>query len=176
MGGVGSGERLNRRRTVEEVLALDVGWLRRTGRLSPGIAGAVEWRRDGRLLGRIFVACQSDAEVQVDSQAVEVEWTPAGFGGVRPWFRCACGRRVARLYLYAGAACRICHGLGYWTQRRRAADRALARWHDLARRAGAERGGAPIPLPPKYTRTWRWLALVNEIDRAGRRAMALWRR
>lgn len=176
MGGLGSGERLNRRRTVEEVLALEVGWLSRTGRLAPGSAGAVEWRSDGRLLARIFVTCGSDDDVEIDGQAVEIEWTQAGFGGVRPWFRCNCGRRIARLYLGDRAACRTCHGLGYWTQRRRATDRALARWHALARMAGASRGGDPIPPRPKYMHAGRWLALLDKIDLAGLRAMALWRR
>lgn len=42
-------------------------------------------------------------------QEVWLHWTPCHFGGFRPWFKCACGKRVAKLYKsIAGYHCRNC--------------------------------------------------------------------
>jgi hypothetical protein len=36
-------------------------------------------------------------------QRIPVSWTRCNFGGVRPWFKCDCGKRVAKLYKSLGA-------------------------------------------------------------------------
>jgi hypothetical protein len=55
-----------------------------------------------------------------------IVWTRAGFGGQRPWFRCSCGKRAARLYHVSGViACRRCLGLIYECQRRGERGRAF---------------------------------------------------
>jgi hypothetical protein len=50
------------------------------------------------------------------TDSVRVVSTPCQFGGVRWWIRCACGRRVVKVYLPPGQcrfACRTCHNLTY---------------------------------------------------------------
>ena len=42
-------------------------------------------------------------------QEVWLHWTPCHFGGFRPWVKCACGKRVAKLYKSIGGYhCRSC--------------------------------------------------------------------
>jgi hypothetical protein len=42
-------------------------------------------------------------------QRIPVSWTRCNFGGVRPWFKCGCGKRVAKLYKSLGGYhCRRC--------------------------------------------------------------------
>jgi hypothetical protein len=42
-------------------------------------------------------------------QQIPVTWTRCNFGGFRPWFKCPCGKRVARLYKSIGGYhCRGC--------------------------------------------------------------------
>jgi hypothetical protein len=42
-------------------------------------------------------------------QQIPLSWTSCHFGGFRPWFKCNCGRRVAKLYKSIGGYhCRQC--------------------------------------------------------------------
>jgi hypothetical protein len=42
-------------------------------------------------------------------QQIPVTWTHCNFGGFRPWFKCPCGKRVAKLYKSIGGYhCRRC--------------------------------------------------------------------
>ena len=42
-------------------------------------------------------------------QQIPVSWTRCNFGGVRPWFKCNCGKRVAKLFKSLGGYhCRGC--------------------------------------------------------------------
>jgi len=42
-------------------------------------------------------------------QQIPVTWTYCNFGGFRPWFKCPCGKRVAKLYKSIGGYhCRQC--------------------------------------------------------------------
>ena len=42
-------------------------------------------------------------------QQIPLSWTRCHFGGFRPWFKCNCGRRVAKLYKSIGGYhCRQC--------------------------------------------------------------------
>ncbi len=97
MGGFGSGiwPRYSARRTTDELPALDVRELKRTG-----------------LVHR---------EQECIENVARLVWTPCGLGGERPWFVCPseeCGRRAAILYLEDGALlCRLCLDLAYPSQR-----------------------------------------------------------
>ncbi|PLS82672.1 MAG: hypothetical protein CYG60_23925 [Actinobacteria bacterium] len=83
MGNVGSGTRRgeDRKKTTQELLALDIRLYRREGLIPTGLP---------EVLG-----------------GIPLEWTAPGYGGDRiiPWLRCpqpSCGRRVKILY-YFGA-------------------------------------------------------------------------
>jgi hypothetical protein len=84
-----------------------------------------------------------------------VEWTRCNYGGVRPWFRCSCGRRVAKLYcgdIFIG--CRICYEARYESQRLGVKGRA----HHQACKIRLSLGGAPTivqPFPERPRRMWR---------------------
>jgi hypothetical protein len=80
------------------------------------------------------------------------------YGGFRPWFQCACGRRVATLFdAGAGFCCRRCLGLGYACQHVTKSWRAIDRAQSLRLRLG---GTADLrdqfPPRPRYMRRTRY--------------------
>jgi hypothetical protein len=84
-----------------------------------------------------------------------VEWTRCTFGGLRPWFKCHCGVRVAKLY-YAGifVGCRHCYKMDYECQRRG----ERSRGYYQACKIRLSLGGAPTiaePFPERPRRMWR---------------------
>jgi hypothetical protein len=80
------------------------------------------------------------------------------FGGVRWWFVCPCGRRVARLYLPRGRwqlACRRCHRLAYASQRLSRPDRIRRRARKLWHKIGED---TPWPVErARGTRRPKWM-------------------
>ena len=99
MGGFGSGDRWDKKGTVEDYRRLDVRKLHREHGIKIGswITAHYEWRGE-----------------QV-AQEIYFDWTPCNYGGHRPWLICMhCGRRVAVLY-FGGKnfACRHCLDLTY---------------------------------------------------------------
>ncbi len=86
---------------------------------------------------------------------IPVEWTRCTFGGRRPWFRCSCGRRVAKLYwggIFLG--CRRCYDAIYECQRRGEKGRAYYQACKIRMRLGSEpsiRGA----FPERPRRMWR---------------------
>src|SRR3989442_25807 len=66
--------------------------------------------------------------------------TPLHFGGHRIWLTCSsCGGRVGRLYLPPGESqwgCRCCHDLGYASQRKGPASRAIRSAQKIRERLG----------------------------------------
>ncbi len=113
MGGMGSGRRrggpptARRRRrppTTDQLPALDVRSLRRSGVIS------------------------DPAQERVGGGPkhlpwIPLSWTRCAFGGLRPWFLCpgaGCGRRVAILYgPTLPLLCRACRGLTYASKTKR---------------------------------------------------------
>jgi hypothetical protein len=85
-----------------------------------------------------------------------VEWTRCNYGGGRPWFRCTCGKRVARLYcggLFIG--CRSCYSARYESQR---LGDERARAYRQACKIRLSLGGEPSirgPFPERPYRMWR---------------------
>ncbi|MCO6047955.1 hypothetical protein NG895_28970 [Aeoliella sp. ICT_H6.2] len=139
MGGIGSGTwyRFEKKHTVEQSLALCVGDFR--GRMCHGASGSFTWTRYGGWESSIgYYVASSNGIAGVgptitlhyrrnDTESIEIpiqmQSTPANFGGVRWWFTCPlmvgdtpCQRRVGKLYLPNGAryfGCRHCHRLTY---------------------------------------------------------------
>jgi hypothetical protein len=79
-------------------------------------------------------------------QRVPITWTKCHLGGWRPWFRCSCGRRAAKLYYGAADffACRHCCGLAYASQQLATRDRLISR----ARKIRMQLGGGPSLFDP----------------------------
>ncbi|PHQ45120.1 hypothetical protein DJ68_14560 [Halorubrum sp. C3] len=119
--------------TVEKSLQLDVGELTDAADDSPSgtaswgsgdeTVATIGWQylsgRDGFLLSYTTSGGRRREPNDV-SEFVELEYTPANFGGERPWFTCPdCGTRRGKLYKPPRRdrfRCRECHGLLYESQ------------------------------------------------------------
>lgn len=149
--GRGNWPRLNVKPLVEDCLRLDVNRLAEHGILFPGSAGSISWPMPGVSRHSCSVSFEVTAEraaapmLQIsfawnDSetivQKISLHFTAPNFGGVRAWFLCpttssqtSCCRRCSKLYFHEGRfACRTCHNLAYFSQRKgRAFERLLKR-------------------------------------------------
>lgn len=136
MGGVGSGvwQRSNSKVTVEELFALDVNKLARSGVLCAGAKGELRWHHAGRRVASVGFQVSRDSlgrhslrisyrwndTLQVNT-TIPLESTVPHFSGRRWWMTCpmspddvSCGKRVAKLFLHKGQfGCRSCHDLTY---------------------------------------------------------------
>ncbi|HQU43783.1 MAG TPA: hypothetical protein PK867_13285 [Pirellulales bacterium] len=137
MGGYASGRWFghDKKTTIEDCHALDLGVLERDGAFAPWRSGRYRWLVGERETGSIgyrveqrhggqhwlvldYVWGEAKERVVIP---VALETTRPHFGGVRWWGRCplavngvACNRRARKLYLrgrYFG--CRHCHNLTY---------------------------------------------------------------
>jgi hypothetical protein len=88
-------------------------------------------------------------------ETIQLTITPQPYGGMRPWFRCPCGRRVAILY---GAGvyfrCRYCYDLRYQTERETPPFRQLTKAQKIRERLGGQ-GNLREAFPPKPPKM-RW--------------------
>lgn len=155
MGGLGSGRRFQEgKRTTEDVQALDIRRLARTGLLIPGQSFAWAWTINDETVASIRVGVGVDhltlsytAQCGNGWQQMEfpvfLQWTRCHLGGRRVWLTCPirkCGRRVAILYGGSVFACRRCHELAYESQREHVDDRAARRADTIRRRLHWEAG------------------------------------
>lgn len=135
MGGFGSGRfyRGGRKTTVEESLAVSIRDLQL--RQFRNAVGTLRWSSNtGKQWEVGYLLTWGDDEplavlsyrwggAEDVTIRIELEATPARFGGWRWWFTCplvcngrACPRRAGKLYLPPGGkyfGCRVCHGLTY---------------------------------------------------------------
>jgi hypothetical protein len=204
MGGPCSGRfpRNSGKQEAEGVLRLCIAWMRDREYLRPGARFSLYWKQGARIEGLCAGRCAADhLELKVHWQQPNEEWRPVEqvirldhtactFGGTRPWFVCACGRRCGVLYRGAGGRfrCRTCCGLVYGSQTESERDRLLDRSRKLRRRLldrlpEAERnrpeylrqGGRncyriPRPFRMHYK---TWIGLLREIARLEQRWDAL---
>jgi len=134
MGGWGSGPG-RFRDCVEDCLALSVGWLQRTGKISPDSEswGGVSWAyRTGEPIASVGYEVETRRQAGYDFGSMLLRYSrqgksletriplmswPMPWGGPRWGFRCpVCNRPCRKIYLPPGNnrfACRICHGLTY---------------------------------------------------------------
>jgi hypothetical protein len=153
-----SAEEMARRlpkRTCESCLDIDVREWRRAGLLRDGLHFSCSWSRMGKPLGKIDVALRGDAVLlrfrargTAHEQRIRLAWTRCPFGW-RPWFRCACGCRRAKLFLGSGDTafgCRLCHCLGYRSRLESPAQRAVSRAVAARMRLGGS-GNLLDPFP-----------------------------
>ena len=142
MGGYGSGQRYNRKTTVEECWALDaarlakqgaipadrgVGYLwwtnSRTGERTLTVEYYVDELGDGGAILNLYSTLDSRGNKLEIKEPVSLVTTRPQFGGVRWWFICPlsvngvpCERRVRKLYLPPSTkyfGCRHCYRLTY---------------------------------------------------------------
>ena len=154
MGGFGSG-RHGGTQCTGDMLCLDVRYLYRVGRLTPGQSFSLQWTRGGEPAGTINIRTEHGRVTLIYRQRdhgdewhdmnypVRLSWTPCKFGGQRAWWDCpavGCGRRVAVLYGGKVYACRHCHQLAYRCQRETPDDRAARQADKLRDRLGWEAG------------------------------------
>jgi hypothetical protein len=153
--------------TCESCRSIDVrDWASR-GHLRPHQLFLWSWTRDGEPWGSITVRTGPEAVTGAVAlsfrlrgssgnrwrsveQRVPITWTGCHLGGWRPWFRCSCGRRAAKLYDAAADffACRHCCGLAYESQQLCTRDRLIS----SARKIRMQLGGGPSlfePFPDK---------------------------
>ena len=111
---------------------------------------------------------------------VDIEWTPAGFGGRRPWLVCpCCARHVIAVYrVRATWTCRRCGNLVDPGTRDNLLQRALRRARAARERLGPGREfPAPLSLfaKPKGMRWRTYERLLKAAERADNRAvLAMW--
>jgi len=119
-----------------------------------GATYSCSWSRFGKPPAKVDVASRGDAVVLRfhargvgQEQHVRLTWSRITFGW-RPWWRCACGRRAAKLYLGHGDTafrCRACHNLAFLSQAR-PAQAAVIRAVAAHRRLGGS-GNLLDPFP-----------------------------
>lgn len=122
-----------------------------------------------------FRITEGNGNGQTVTQYLRVERVPRHFGGVRPYFRCWCGRRAEKLYQLCGHGfyrCRRCQNLAYQSQREDAADRAFRRLGKIKARLGGD-PDILASFPPKPRDMWRrtyerhWHRYLEAEARAG---------
>jgi hypothetical protein len=171
--------------TCESCRSIDVREWARRGYLRPHQPFLWSWTRDGEPCGSITVRIEphpvpgevvlsfrshgsAKGRLRSLEQRLRISWTKCHLGGWRPWFRCSCGRRAAKLYDGAADffACRHCCGLAYASQQLCTRDRLIS----SARRIRMQLGGGPSffdPFPDK-PRGMHW----STYDRLRARAQA----
>ena len=99
-------------------------------------------------------------------QMFQIQWTRCHLGGRRPWFICKyCGRRVGKLFVGMGIACRHCFGGAYRSQHRGKNARAHHRACEIRFSLGGEpstRGHFPARPKGMWRRNYGRLRLEAE--------------
>src|SRR5258708_5168423 len=132
--------------TCESCRAIDVREWARRGCLRPNQRFSWSWSHGGERCGSITVRIEphpvpgevvlsfrshgsAKGRLRSLEQRLRITWTKCHLGGWRPWFRCSCGRRAAKLYDGAADffACRHCCGLAYASQQFCTRDRLSVR-------------------------------------------------
>lgn len=131
MGGIGSGNRIFTKPTVEDCLQLEIHRFKELGCLHDATSGVLTWACGGEKIGSIgyvtfpngialsFRTSATDGSEWRDVQQwIDITATPCSLGGARHWLTCpGCGRRAGALQLHRSRfMCRVCHRLPYRSQ------------------------------------------------------------
>lgn len=188
MGGFGSG-RYGGRPTADMSKRIDLAWMIRTGRATPGqwISGSLSWNCGGEHAGS--VSYTANMEELFDSylrlnfwrgagddrehveQKIRLVFTEPHYGGRRWWMACPYRHiRAAKLYMPNGGdrfASRKAWRLAYQSQRVAHRDRSFEKLFRLQRKLGCEQGYDSYIRRPKgmWNRTFeRHLQRFEELD------------
>ena len=184
MGGQGSGRifRWDAKTALEECRFIGIRDWKRRDLIRDGCGFSRSWTQDGVKKASIWVLTASDfvrveysfrrsGEAWQDiADTIRLSKTACHLGGERLWFCCpGCGRRAAKLYLYAPRfRCRRCLRLPYASQQETVLDRASRKARKLRRKLGDDGGiGDLIWKKPKgmHWRTFETLkAKVEQQD------------
>jgi hypothetical protein len=140
------------RPTVESLSPLDINDLNRIGAFSGH--SMTTFYKGLRTSRRLVEYRNSRWPKDRPPQRIPIQWTRCNYGGVRPWFICPCGRRVARLYwgLTTIYRCRHCKEAIYASQRKGPKGRLHLKARRIRWRLGDDGRPGIDPLPP---RRWR---------------------
>jgi len=163
------------RPTVESVRKIDVNALHRKGCFADGRREfPITWSIEGKVTDvaiassdrwAIQLRYYSDNRNEPVRVTVLITWTECRLGGRRPWFRCACGRRVATLFeRHERYVCRSCRGLIYQAQqfsRKRREQTSFPGFRIRERLGGRPNVLDPFPTKPKGLH-WRTYNRLKE--------------
>lgn len=172
MGGYGSGQRCDSKKTTGRQLMIDIRWMRKNGLLVLNTAGSMSWECRGKETGCVGYRVEDDhlilrywnkhmdGEWESIEDAICFTWTPCNFGGRRQWFLCPeCNRRVAVVYGGKYFRCRHCQNLTYASQQEDKADRFMRKSRKIRRQMGGSNNLIePFPWKPKnmhWSTCWR---------------------
>jgi hypothetical protein len=153
--------------TVDGTRSIRIAELKRHKLLQQGKPRPWLWRKEGGgKLSRVVVLQYGrtrDGELELifdyqgafRRQRVAIVTTACNYGGLRPWFRCLCGRRVGVLFDGLGAfVCRRCLDLGYACQQQAPRWRPMLRAQSIRRRLGGS--GSLMDDFPEWPRYMHW--------------------
>ena len=172
MGGYGSGRRSSKPK-VEECSSIDANRLNRDGCLKDGWNGTTTWSRNGKKFSSIGMRATanylhlgySSEHYGSVIQPIRIERLPCRFGGWRAYFRCECGKRVAKLYGFGRLfLCRHCYGLFHFSKNEGSWDRSL-RQRTKHKRRLTDDGSLEAYEMPKPKGMW-WMTFYRLQRRA----------
>lgn len=157
MGGIGSGRTYytGAKATTDQYKQIDIREWKREGLLEAGTHFDWYWYRRGHLQLALPVRVSEDVlvlpfltkkgleEFEGKTYTINIEWTPCGLGGRRPWFLCpaqGCAKRSAILYGGFVFACRHCYQLAYPSTREDEQARAFRKADQLRAKLGWRAG------------------------------------
>jgi hypothetical protein len=180
MGGLGSG-RPATKLTTGGCRAIDLAMLRATGRrsgtwswsLAGEPMGSISWSLNDSALNISYWRTDDDGRCQEHIDRLSFSTTEGGFGGVRKWLVCPCGRRCRIVYIQShGARCRKCYRLGYQSQRESAGTRTMTMAGKLIQRVAGNGPWNYEEFPPKpkrmhWSRYWALEARHHDLVMRG---------
>ena len=181
---------------VEDLLAIDIARLRRSGIRTAGASGDITWSRSSTTASVGYVLHHDGIRLhytltrhgcapQRIDDFIPIVMTPTRFGGQRHWFQCpTCGRRCRLIYGGSHFRCRTCYRLRYasqyeseplrisrqrWQMRRRLERLAGEAWPH-----GLDEGFPPKPRYMRWATYRRFEALDRELANRWRLGIASW--
>lgn len=155
MGGLGSGRfRWKRDRTLNDVLSIDIAFLKKQGLLSQQCKAEIAWIIDDETRYSVtylfsgneailsYTVSRNGEEPTPRRDRILFDKTKCNFGGSRLWFLCpTCGKNARKIYLVGDRfECRGCSGLPYRSQSESERDRLVRRADKLRSKIGAAPG------------------------------------
>jgi hypothetical protein len=163
------------RSTVESIRKIDVNALHRKGCFADSRREfPITWSIGGRTTDVVIASSDRwDMELRYYSDNknepvrlnIPITWTECALGGSRPWFKCACGRRVGTLFeRHQFYVCRTCRGSIYEAQqfsRKRRERTSFPGFRIRERLGGRPNLLDPFPTKPKGLH-WRTYNRLKE--------------
>ncbi|MBC8316685.1 MAG: hypothetical protein H8E41_02195 [Desulfobulbaceae bacterium] len=180
MGGYGSGQKCDSKKTTGSQYMIDIRWMKKQGLLVPGTSGSMSWECRGKETGDIGYRVENNrlilqyqnkhrgGEWESIEDEISFTWTPCNYGGKRQWFLCPkCNRRIAVIYGGKFYRCRHCYDLVYDSQQENTADRLMRKARKIRRRLGGSNNlMEPILFKPKNMHQKTFDRLRKEADSA----------